>query len=50
MNTGDFYEGSTAADLPANNTLLAPQVWINNGTTAAIADISVISQYIETDN
>lgn len=50
VNTGDYYEGSTATDLPANTTLMAPQIWINNGTTAAAVDMSVISQYIETDN
>ena len=50
VNTGDFYEASTATDLPSNTTLMAPQVWINNGTTASLVDISVVSQYIETDN
>lgn len=50
VNTGDFYEGSTATDLPASTTLLSPQIWINNATTASLVDMSVISQYIETDN
>ncbi len=50
VNTGDFYEGSTAIDLPATTTLMSPQVWINNGTTGSAVDMSVISQYIETDN
>lgn len=50
VNTGDYYEGSTSTNLPSNTTLLSPQVWINNATTASLVDISVISQYIETDN
>lgn len=50
VNTGDYYEGSTATNVPSNTTLVSPQVWINNGTTASLVDISVISQYVETDN
>ena len=50
VNTGDFYEGSTATDLPSSTTLMSPQVWINNATTASAVDISLVSQYIETDN
>ncbi len=50
INTGDYYEGNTSANLPTSTTLMSPQIWVNNGTSAAAADISVISQYIETDN
>lgn len=50
LNTGDFYEGSISANMPAKTTLMSPQVWINNGTTAAAVGVDVISQYIETDN
>ncbi|MEI7632377.1 MAG: hypothetical protein WCJ60_03575 [bacterium] len=50
VNTGDFYEASTATDLPANTTLMAPQIWINNGATATLVDMSIVSQYVETSN
>lgn len=50
VNTGDFFEGSTTTNLPASTTLMAPQIWINNATTASLVDMSVVSQYIETDN
>jgi hypothetical protein len=50
MSTGSFYEGSTATDLPANTTLINPQLWVNNGTSGTAVAIDVSSQYIETDN
>lgn len=37
------------ADLPALNTLLAPQVWANNGTTAGAKGISLSHMYTEVD-
>ena len=49
LNGGSFYSGSTNINLPANTTLLSPQIWTNNGTTAGKVGIDVISQYIETD-
>ncbi len=44
-NTVANYTATTKT--PAVNTLLSPQIWINNGTTAAAAAIDVASQYIE---
>ena len=50
--TGALTEGNTnaSANVPSNTTLLGPQVWINNGTTAAAVGIDVGVQYIESDN
>jgi hypothetical protein len=45
-----FLSTSTVStDIPANTTLLAPQVWMNNGATASAVAISVVQQYVETD-
>ena len=49
MNGGSFYEGSTNTNIPDSTTLLSPQIWTNNGTTALACGIDVVSQYIETD-
>lgn len=38
---------SIAADIPADTTLLSPQIWINNGTTAAAVAIDVSLQAID---
>lgn len=35
LNTSQTASGTIVADIPANNLLLAPQVWMSNGTTAA---------------
>lgn len=43
-------EGSVTTDLPSNTTLLSPQIWTNNASTALAAGIDIVSQYIETDN
>lgn len=49
LDTAAFVEGSVAADIPANTTLLAPQIWMNNGAAGAAAvAIAVETQYIET--
>ena len=37
------------ANIPSVTTLLCPQVWVNNATTASAVAVDVISQYIETD-
>jgi hypothetical protein len=50
LGGGSIYEGSTSANLPPATTLLAPQIWTNNGATALAAGIDVVSQYLETDN
>lgn len=48
LNTGNVSEGDLATDLPVNSTFLAPQIWINNGTTGTATAIDVLSQYVET--
>lgn len=50
INGGSLAEGTCTTNLPANTTLLSPQIWTNNGSTALAAGIDVVSQYIETDN
>lgn len=42
-------EGSVSSDIPANTTLLSPQIWMNNGATAAAVAVAVVTQYVETD-
>ncbi len=49
LDSAALAEGSVSADLPASATLLSPQMWINNGATAAAVALAVVSQYIETD-
>jgi hypothetical protein len=49
LNTGHVAEGTLSTDLPTNTTLLSPQVWRNNGATAAAIGIDVVGQYAETD-
>lgn len=50
LGGGSLFEGSASANLPPQTTPLSPQIWTNNGTTALVAGIDVVSQYIETDN
>lgn len=47
---GVLVEGSVTTDIPSSTTLLSPQIWTNNGTTALACAIDVVSQYIETNN
>jgi hypothetical protein len=47
LNTTFVAEGALSTDLPVNTALLAPQVWVNNGTTAATVAIDVMSQYVD---
>ena len=49
LNTGHVAEGTISTDLPANTTLMSPQIWRNNGVTALAVGIDVMTQYIETD-
>ena len=49
LNTGHVAEGTITTDLPANTTLLSPQIWRNNGATAAAVGIDIVGQYLETD-
>lgn len=50
LDSAALAEGNQTTDIPANTTLLSPQIWMNNGTTAAAVAIAIVSQYIETDN
>jgi hypothetical protein len=50
LDSAALSEGSINTDGPANTVLLAPQVWVNNGTTAAAVALALVSQYVETDN
>ena len=47
LNSGDLLEGVLTTDLPANTQFLTPHFWLNNGTTAAAAELSVVSLYAE---
>jgi hypothetical protein len=47
LNAGFVAEGVLSSDLPVNTALLAPQIWVNNGTTAAAVAIDAASQYLE---
>jgi hypothetical protein len=50
LDSAAFTEGSVTTDIPSSTTLLAPQIWMNNGPTAAAVAIAVSSQYLECDN
>jgi hypothetical protein len=47
LDVQQYIEGSVSTDIPANTTLLSPQIWMNNGLTAATVTIAVMNQYIE---
>jgi hypothetical protein len=49
LNTGDVATGTLSTKLPAASTLLAPQIWRNNGSLDLAIAIDVVSMYIETD-
>lgn len=46
-NTGDVTSGSVSSDLPTNTVYMAPQVWINNGTTALARTFAYGPMYLE---
>lgn len=50
LTTGVIASGELTTDLPANTTLLAWQLWRNNGTTALAVGLDIVSVYLETDN
>lgn len=50
LGGGSIYDGSTSTTIPSETTLLSPQIWTNNGTTALAVGIDVVTQYLETDN
>jgi hypothetical protein len=47
LNSGDLAGGVLASDLPVNTQFLTPHSWLNNGTTAASVEFSVVSLYAE---
>ena len=49
LSTGDFFEYTATANLPASTTLLAPRGWTSVGGTSSVVGISLASLYIETD-
>lgn len=49
LNTVDVASGSWSSDLPLGSTLLAPQIWRNNGTTALSVGIDLFGLYIDSD-
>jgi hypothetical protein len=44
-NTGDIATGNFNTDLPTSTTLMGPQWWRNNGTTALAVKIAVMTSY-----
>jgi hypothetical protein len=48
LDTGQTYEATITADLPANNVVLAPQAAIHNGAVAEAVEIDILSIYYET--
>jgi hypothetical protein len=48
LGGGSYFEGSVNSYLPVAGTLLAPQVWTNNGTSGGTAGIDLAYQYLET--
>ncbi len=46
INTGAYSEGEITTNLFANNIFVGPQLWINNGSSAAAVAIDVMGQYL----
>ena len=52
ITTSNTVYGSVSANstnMPNNVTFLSPHFWINNGSTAGVAALDIVSLYIETD-
>lgn len=47
LTTGNTAAGNLASDLPMNLTLLAPQLWRNNGSTALAVGLDVVQWAME---
>ncbi|MFZ5690681.1 MAG: DUF2793 domain-containing protein [Pseudomonadota bacterium] len=47
LNTGHVASGTIDTDLPASTVFLTPQLWGNNGTTAAAVQIALHGLYLE---
>jgi hypothetical protein len=49
LGTSFYVEGVITTNQPVVNTLLSPQIWVNNGATALAVGIDIGTQYIETE-
>lgn len=49
LDSPQIATGKLTSDLPQNSVFLAPQVWVNNGTTAAAAQIELAQNCILSD-
>lgn len=49
LSTGAMFEQACNTTIPENNIFLAPQLWLNNGTTASAVEVDFISAYLESD-
>lgn len=50
ISTGNIIAGTMTTNLPSSTTLLMPQLWRGNGTTALAVGLDIVSVYMETDN
>lgn len=48
-NYGNYYENQMTVNLPVAGTIFTPELWINNGATAAAVAMDVCHWYIESD-
>jgi hypothetical protein len=46
-NTGDTATGSITTDIPTSTTLMSPQFWRNNGSTALAVRLAAMSVYLK---
>ncbi len=50
LGSGTIFEASITTDMPANTTLLTPQLHMSNGGTAAAVNVDLMGAYMEVDN
>lgn len=49
LDSAASVSGSVSSDIPTTTTLMATQIWMNNGATAAAVAVDIVSQYMETE-
>lgn len=49
LGTGATASGTITTDLPTNTTMMAPQLWVNNGTDASENNLECSRLYLESD-
>lgn len=49
LNAGTLFEATVTLTLPANTTFLAPQLWLNNGSTASACAVDFVTAYLFSD-